>query len=269
MSDGDVQCVICRRSLLTGERPVLYHDPKVGEDVVVCSLCAERAERNGWILREEELPAVSAEVEDHDRTVRRLEAQVARLRGELDDARGTLQGVEEVTSERKTEIDVLAARLVDAEGETAAAQAALAEAQARIGVLEGELDASKTGQAAILRARRREADSVYLAGVAAEVFNRSPQAATIGLLVGLHGTPVVRIDVVGVGLPRPLLIAFAWPEGGRDYRVEVDLVARRFDVVDLVPGGDGRLVPREGPLEGNAAWRDGRIITAPAEPTVQ
>jgi hypothetical protein len=63
-------------------------------------------------------------------------------------------------------------------------------------------------------------------------------------------------------------IRFGWPQGGRDYRVEVDLVARRFDLVDLVPGGDGRLVELTEPIYANAEWVDGRIVTAPAEPTM-
>lgn len=269
MAEGDIQCALCRRSLLTGERPLLFREPKSGGDVLVCPLCAARAEQNGWALIEEQLPTVSAEGDDPERTVRRLEAQVRQLRGELDQTRGSLEGVQESSTERQVEIDTLAERLADAEAETAAARAAAAALDARIAALGGELEASRSAQAAILRARRREADPVYLAGVAAEVFNRSPQAATIGLLVGLHGVPTVRLDVAGVGLPRPVRIAFAWPEGGRDYRVDVDLVARRFDLVDLVPGGDGRLVPRDAPLLGNAEWCDGRILVAPADPTVQ
>ena len=90
----------------------------------------------------------------------------------------------------------------------------------------------------------------------------------VGLLVGLHGTPAVRIDVEGIELPRGIHIRFGWPQGGRDYRVEVDLVARRFDLVDLVPGGDGRLVELTEPFHANADWVDGRIVTAPAEPTM-
>ncbi|MFM9125441.1 MAG: hypothetical protein ACKOSO_09955 [Actinomycetota bacterium] len=66
-----------------------------------------------------------------------------------------------------------------------------------------------------------------------------------------------------------MLIAFSWPQGGRDYRVDIDLVARRFDLHDLVPGGDGRLVPRAEVLHANAEWVDGRVVTAPAEPTIQ
>lgn len=265
---GESTCVLCRRSLLTGERPLLYREPKSGDDVLVCPLCAARAESQGWALIEEVLPSVSAEGDDPERTVRRLEAQVRQLRGELDQTLGSLEGVRESSSERQSEIDVLADRLADAEAETAAAQAAAAALEARLAGLAGELEASKSAQAAILRARRREADPVYLAGVAAEVFNRSPKAATIGLLVGLHGVPVVRLEVAGVGLPRSVRIAFAWPEGGREYRVDIDLVARRFDLIDLVPGGDGRLVPLVEPLTGNAEWRDGNILVAPAEPTI-
>jgi hypothetical protein len=86
--------------------------------------------------------------------------------------------------------------------------------------------------------------------------------------VGLHGTPAVCIEVTGIDLPRCVQISFGWPQGGRAYRVEVDLVARRFDLIDLVPGGDGRLVELTEPFHANAEWIDGRIVTAPAEPTM-
>ena len=268
MAGGDdPQCGICRRNLLTGERPLRFADPKAGS-VLVCPLCEERAERNGW-AREEDPPPVAVEADDADRTVRLLQAEVTTLRTRLTSAIDTLEDTREHTTDRETELAALAARLADAEAEGAALRAAIAEAERRRAQLEHDLEESRTAQAAILRARRREADPVYLEGIAAEDFNRSPQAATIGLLVGLHGTPAVRLDVVGSELPRPVLIAFSWPQGVRDYRVDIDLVARRFDLQDLVPGGDGRLVERPEPLIANAEWVDGRIVAQPAEPTIQ
>ncbi|MGI9116992.1 MAG: hypothetical protein ACR2JV_05090, partial [Gaiellales bacterium] len=167
-----------------------------------------------------------------------------------------------------TELDTLAARLADAEAEGAAVRAALAETERRLEQERHDHEQSRAAQTTLMRARRREADEVYLAGIAAEVFNRSPQAATIGLLTGLHGAPAVQIDVIGIDLPRTVRIRFGWPQGGRDYRVDVDLVARRFDLVDLVPGGDGRLVELTEPFDANADWVDGRIVTEPAEPTM-
>ncbi|MGA0123119.1 MAG: hypothetical protein ACO3KD_09005 [Gaiellales bacterium] len=267
MAGDDLQCGICRRNLLTGERPFRFVDPKAGP-VLVCALCEERAERGGW-AREEDPPPITVEAGDADRTVRLLQAEVTTLRTRLTMAMDTLEDTREHTAERESELDTLAARLADAEAEGAALRAALAEEERRHAQLAHDLEESRTAQAAILRARRREADDVYLAGIAAEVFNRSPQAATIGLLVGLHGTPDVRLEVAGAVLPRPVLIAFSWPQGGRDYRVDIDLVARRFDLHDLVPGGDGRLVPRAAPLEPNAEWLDGRIVAQAAEPTIQ
>jgi hypothetical protein len=263
----DIQCGLCRRHLLTGERPARFEDPRNGP-VLVCALCVERAERSGW-ERHEDPPAIEARPDDADRAVRLLQAEVTTLRTQLTSTIDTLEDTREHTTERETELETLAARLADAEAEGAALRAALAEAERRREQALHDLEESRTAQQAILRARRREADEVYLAGIAAEVFNRSPQAATIGLLVGLHGTPGVRLDVIGAELPRPVLIAFSWPQGGRDYRVDIDLVARRFDLHDLVPGGDGRLVPREAALPANAEWIDGRIVAAPAEPTIQ
>lgn len=264
---NEIQCAICRRNLLTGERAATYTEPRSGSSVHVCPLCLERAEKNGWQLHDEPVPVVVL-FDTTDRTLRTLTAQVNTLQTQLETTAERLEDTRDHTSARETEIETLAARLADAEAEGAAVRAALAESVRRREQLQHELDESQTAQATILRARRRESDEVYLAGIAAEVFNRSPQAATIGLLVGLHGTPTVRIDVIGAALPRPVLITFAWGEGGRDYRVDIDLVARRFDLVDLVPGGDGRMVARLEPLYGNAEWVDGRIATAPAEPTI-
>lgn len=264
----DAQCGLCRRHLLTGERPARFEDPRSGP-ILVCPLCVERAERSGWARLDDPAPVTAGASDDADRAVRLLQAEVTTLRTQLTSTIDTLEDTREHTSERETELEALAARLADAEAEGAALRAALAEAERRREQALHDVEESRTAQQAILRARRREADDVYLAGIAAEVFNRAPQAATIGLLVGLHGTPGVRIDVLGGGLPRPVLIAFSWPQGGRDYRVDIDLVARRFDLHDLVPGGDGRLVPREAPLLANAEWIDGRIVTAPAEPTIQ
>ena len=264
---NDIQCAICRRNLLTGERAATYTEPRSGSSVHVCALCFERAEKNGWHLHEVPVPTV-VPVDTADRTVRTLKAQVNTLQTQLETTVERLEDTRDHTTARETELETLAARLADAEAEGAAVRAALAETERRLEQLQHDVDESQTAQATILRARRRESDEVYLAGIAAEVFNRSPQAATIGLLVGLHGTPAVRIDVIGAELPRPVLIAFAWGERGRDYRVDIDLVARRFDLVDLVPGGDGRMVERLEPLQGNAEWVDGRIVTVPAEPTI-
>ena len=266
--DGDIQCGLCRRNLLTGERSHAYLDAKSGQQVSVCSLCVERAEKSGWQLLDEEPMQVAAIADDSDRTVRLLTAQVNALQSQLDNAVETIEETRDHSSSHETEIDTLAARLTDAETEGAAVRAALAEVERRLEQTQHALEESQAAQQTVMRARRREADEVYLVGIAGEVFNRAPQAATIGLLVGLHGTPAVRIDVEGIELPRRVHIQFGWPQGGRDYRVDVDLVARRFDLVDLVPGSDGRLVELTEPFYANAEWIDGRIVTAPAEPTM-
>jgi hypothetical protein len=266
--DGDIQCGVCRRNLLTGEHPHAYQDAKSGQRVTVCSLCTDRAEKSGWLLLDDEPVQVAAIADDSDRTVRLLKAQVNTLQNQLDNAVETIEETRDHSTSHSTEIDTLAARLTDAETEGAAVRAALAEVERRLAQAHHDLEESRAAQQTVMRARRREADAVYLAGIAAEVFNRAPQAATIGLLVGLHGTPAVRIDVDGIELPRRVHIRFGWPQGGRDYRIDIDLVARRFDLVDLVPGGDGRLVELTEPFHPNAEWLDGRIVTAPAEPTM-
>ena len=267
--DGDIQCGICRRSLLTGERPVLFLDQRSGGMVEVCPLCEERAERNGWARQEAEAAPVAAVVDDAASTVRLLKAQVNTLQNQLETTVERLEDTQDTREARETEVETLAARLADAEAEGAAVRAALAETERRLEQARHELEEAQAAQATVMRARRREADAVYLAGIAAEVFNRAPQSATIGLLTGLHGSPAVELLVEGIELPRQVRIRFGWPQGGREYRAEIDLVKRRFDLVDLVPGGDGRLVPLEDALRPNAEWIDGRIVTAQAEPTIQ
>ena len=262
----EIQCGICRRNLMTGERAFAFADSRSGASVTVCPLCVGKAEQNAW-ERLEDPPPVPVETEDTGRTVRLLQAQVTTLQHQLKETMGSLEGTRDETVEKVSELDALAARLADAEAEGAVVRVALAEAERSLAQLAEEGEELRKAQAAILRARRREADEAYLAGIAAEVFNRSPQAATIGLLVELHGAPLIRIDVLGISLPRQARIDFAWPNGGRDYRVDIDLVARQFELVDLVPGGDGRLLPREELIVGNAAWQEGRVVTAPVEPT--
>lgn len=266
---GDIQCAVCRRSLLTGERSAQYLDARSGAMLDVCPLCEERAERSGWQRQETVSAPVAAIADDSASTVRLLKAQVNTLQNQLDTTVERLEDTQDTRSARETELETLAARLADAEAEGAAVRASLAETERRLEQARHELEESQAAQATVMRARRREADAVYLAGIAAEVFNRAPQNATIGLLGGLHGSPAVELRVLGIDLPRQVLIRFGWPQGGREYRVEVDLVARRFDLVDLVPGGDGRLVELADPLRANAEWIDGRIVTAPAEPTIQ
>jgi hypothetical protein len=191
--DGDIQCGLCRRNLLTGERSHGYLDVKSGQQVMVCSLCVERAEKSGWQLLDEAPMQVAAIADDSDRTVRLLTAQVNALQSQLDNAVETIEETRDHSSSHETEIDTLAARLTDAETEGAAVRAALAEVERRLEQTQHALEESQAAQQTVMRARRREADEVYLVGIAGEVFNRAPQAATIGLLVGLHGTPAVRI----------------------------------------------------------------------------
>ena len=179
--DGDIQCGLCRRNLLTGERPHAYLDPKAGQRVVVCSLCVDRAERNGWQLLDVEPVQVAAIADDSDRTVRLLTAQVNALQSQLETAAETIEETRDHTSSHATEVDTLAARLTDAETEGAALRAAAAELERRLEQMQHALAESQAAQQTVMRARRREADAVYLAGIAAEVFNRAPQAATIGL----------------------------------------------------------------------------------------
>ena len=168
---NDIQCSICRRNLLTGERAATYTEPRSGSTVLVCPLCYDRAEKNGWQLQDDPIPVV-VPVDTTDRTVRILTAQVNTLQTQLETTAERLEDTRDHSSARETEIETLAARLADAEAEGAAVRAALAESERRLEQLQHDLDESQTAQATILRARRREADEVYLAGIAAEVFNR-------------------------------------------------------------------------------------------------
>ncbi|MFM7694214.1 MAG: hypothetical protein ACKO7U_07945, partial [Actinomycetota bacterium] len=84
----EIQCGLCRRHLLTGERPARFEDPRNGP-VLVCPLCVERAERSGW-ERHEDPPAIKARPDDADRAVRLLQAEVTTLRTQLTSTIDTL-----------------------------------------------------------------------------------------------------------------------------------------------------------------------------------
>ena len=139
--DGDIQCGLCRRNLLTGERSHGYLDVKSGQQVMVCSLCVERAEKSGWQLLDEAPMQVAAIADDSDRTVRLLTAQVNALQSQLDNAVETIEETRDHSSSHETEIDTLAARLTDAETEGAAAAGWVAEAP------EPEVGAERTAAA--------------------------------------------------------------------------------------------------------------------------
>ena len=112
----DIQCAICRRNLLTGERAATYTEPRSGSSVHVCALCFERAEKNGWHLHEEPVPTV-VPADTADRTVRTLKAQVNTLQTQLEATAERLEDTRDHTTARETEIETLAARLADAEAE--------------------------------------------------------------------------------------------------------------------------------------------------------
>jgi anti-sigma factor ChrR (cupin superfamily) len=134
----------------------------------------------------------------------------------------------------------------------------------RIEELEHELREALEGHEALRKARRREADATYLAGIAAEVFNRSPHLDEILTLAERLGEPVVRIAPEGIALPRPVRVILGWPQGWRSYRVRCDLVARLFEVEPVAGALHGKLETPLGPLRPNASLVDGRLVAGTA-----
>jgi hypothetical protein len=82
----------------------------------------------------------------------------------------------------------------------------------------------------VLRAREREGDETELIGIAARAFNRSPHADRVREMAARQGRPKVALGVVGVALPRRVLIAFAFGDERKPFVVSLDLVARSASV---------------------------------------
>jgi archaellum component FlaC len=222
-----------------------------------------RADKTGWQLigeREARSPVqVRGDNEvDHGRVVGRLQMELERLEKDMGGTRDALQGERASREELETKITRLLGDLEEARRESAALSARLSETDRAIADSERRARESLEAQEMLLKARRREADAAYVCGIAAEVFNRSPQLAEIAEESAQRGAPTVRLGVDGIALPRVVRIIFAWDGASRSFRITCDLVARIFDVADASFGsGMGPSVPA---FEPNARFEDGRVV---------
>ena len=100
--DTTDRCGVCRRTILTGERPARFRDERQRALQLVCTLCVERAERLGWVpdaVGEDGAPAprrmiADAAVDPEGEGWRRFRVQcdlVARLFDVIDVGHGALE----------------------------------------------------------------------------------------------------------------------------------------------------------------------------------
>jgi hypothetical protein len=82
----------------------------------------------------------------------------------------------------------------------------------------------------VLRAREREGDETELIGIAARAFNRSPHAERVREVAARQGRPKVSLGVVGVALPRRVVVTFTFGDERKPFVVSLDLVARSASV---------------------------------------
>ena len=267
LADNATRCSICRRTLLVGEQAHVYQDGRTRSIQSVCKLCTTRAQRAGWEpLGEQQVhrtsrlrtsPAVVGKGQP-ERLVRRLHLQMERLQHELRETQGEDPTADEGLVQTDARVEELGRRLDEARDTVARLQAQIATRESRLGQLERELEEAQAAQAALLRARRREADPAYLCGIAAEVFNRSPESAVVARLAAERGAALVRLEADGIGLPRAVLVSFAWGDERAAFRVSCDLVGRLFDVE--VSHGAGRIDRAAGSFQPNARLVDGRVV---------
>jgi hypothetical protein len=247
------ECAICRRSFLAGETVRLFRDHPSRAAVKVCELCPATAEARGWQpaelsgrrLRMPADPARLELAERRDALVDRLSGQLATLEEELEQARGLgaeAQAAHAALAAAHGEIDRLTARLASTRNELEATLAARNQDAEERMQLKAELSAMQNGGAApasadagseldrVLRARQREGDEGELLGIAARAFNRSPHAERVREVAARQGRPTVTLGVVGVDLPRRVLVSFAFGDERRAFVVSLDLVARSATV---------------------------------------
>jgi hypothetical protein len=177
-----------------------------------------------------------AGVVDHQRLVRRLQSDLERLEKDLDGRDSELAGERASRDELEEAIVSLRAEVDAARAEAAESRKTANGLHAKVAEAERRAADAMAAQEMLLRARRREGDPAYLAGIALEVFNRAAELKAVVATVEAHGEPAVRVGVDGVTLPRAVRFVFSWPSGSRSYRVTCDLVARLFDVEDLAHG---------------------------------
>jgi hypothetical protein len=145
-----------------------------------------------------------------------------------------------------SEIERLTARLTAARNELETALAARRQDAEQLMQLKASLGASEDGSRTaapidgseldrVLRAREREGDETELMGIAARAFSRSPHAERVREMAARQGRPKVSLGVIGVALPRRVLITFAFGEDRKPFVVSLDLVARTASVARATP----------------------------------
>ena len=186
------------------------------------------AETTGRRLRMPADPARLELAERRDALVDRLTVQLETLEEELEQARGVREEAEAAQrgargrAQRDRPPD--RAPRLDAQRARGGARRARQDADERM-QLKAELSAMQNGGAPasaddgseldrVLRAREREGDEAELIGIAARAFNRSPHAERVREVAARQGRPKVSLGVVGVELPRRVLVAFAFGDDG-------------------------------------------------------
>ena len=113
----------------------------------------------------------------------------------------------------------------------------------------------------VLRAREREGDETELIGIAARAFNRSPHAERVRETASRQGRPKVALGVVGVALPRRVLVAFTFGDEPRAFVVSLDLVARTASVARAAADEQAPLTEAPGALEPRGRHRARRLAS--------
>ncbi len=216
----------------------------------VCELCPATAEARGWLPAEKagrrlRMPADPARLElaeRRDALVDRLTGQLETLEEELEQARGVREEADAAhaaLTAAHSEIERLTARLAAARSELEGVLAARSKDADQMMQLKAALSAAEQGVPAptdgseldrVLRAREREGDESELIGIAARAFNRSPHAERVRETASRQGRPKVALGVIGVALPRRVLVAFTFGDERRAFVVALDLVARTASV---------------------------------------
>ena len=257
------ECAICRRSFLAGETVRLYRDHPSRAAVKVCELCPATAEARGWMpaettgrrLRMTADPARLELAERRDALVGRLTGQLETLEEELEEAKGAREEAEiaqQALAAAHGEIDRLTQRLASTRNELEALLAARSQEADEKMQLKAALSAVQEGARApspadgseldrVLRAREREGNEAELIGIAARAFNRSPHADRVRETAARQGRPKVALGVIGVDLPRRVVVSFAFRDERRAFVVALDGAPRaasssRADVAHPGPG---------------------------------
>jgi hypothetical protein len=283
-------CSICRRHFLQGEAVRLYREATGPTFKRVCALCLGAAATRGWeateATREEPLrvyadPIRAEAAVVRDRLVEKLQAELEAVQRQLAGVRGSFTEAESRAFALERDRDGLASlpsalRAVERERDALAAEVdrlsqALAQSTLSERRLERaerrvrELEAEQVDlQAAIDRVhsiRRREADPLYLRGIAAVAFNRSEHAELITKAARRDGEPRCRLSPEGIGLPRTVRATFVWDHAWYEFLIGLDLVERSVRVHEVGRGDSPADLPSARLIE-NAAWTPGNGLIA-------